>query len=77
MAEFALLISKFSSPNRIEKDQKPKFDRASFKSSTTLLPDPLSGCENKYTHIKGDHACFRFVLKESNRMQNVEGNLSK
>lgn len=64
------MTSKFSSSNRIEKDQKPKFERPSFKS-TTLLPDALSGCENKYIHIKGDHACFRFVFKESNRMQNT------
>lgn len=73
-----LLTSKFSSPNRIEKDQKPKFEGPSFKS-TTLLPDALSGCENKYIHIKGDHACFRSVFKESNRMQNstIESNLSK
>lgn len=53
-----LLTSKFSSPNRIEKDQKPKFEGPSFKS-TTLLPDALSGCENKYIHIKG-LLSFRF-----------------
>lgn len=73
-----LLTSKFSSPNRIEKDQKPKFEGPSFKS-TTLLPDALSGCENKYIHIKG-LLSFRFQriksdAKQYHRKQSFEINL--